>query len=218
MNDYHHIRVQNSIDLSELLNAYQSATDAYILCSITDLKGKIIYANRIFCEVSKYRMEELLGQTHNIVNASFHTDDFFKDMWNTISSGNIWRGEVKNRAKDGSNYWLDSVIIPIKDIEGNIQQYLSLRTVINEKKKREEEKNKHIKDLEELLFILSHEVRKPVTNLLGIAQMFEKYIDEPDELRKLISHIKSNADSLDEFTKKLTFFVHELEMTEKKKQ
>jgi PAS domain S-box-containing protein len=218
MNDYHQIREQSSIDLIELLNAYQKATDEYIFCSITDIDGKIIYANKIFCEISQYRVEELLGHTHNLVNADYHTIEFFKEMWDTISAGNVWRGEVKNRAKDGSNYWLDSVIIPIKDIDGNIQQYLSLRTQISDKKKAEEDKNKHIKELEELLFIVSHEVRKPVANLLGIAQMFEKYIHEPEELRKLIGFIKSNAAILDEFTQKLTAFVHDLEMNQKNNQ
>jgi PAS domain S-box-containing protein len=216
MHDYFHITEQNSINLRELLNAYQKATDEHILCSITDLQGTIIYANKIFCETSQYEVYELVGKSHNIVNASYHANDFFKEMWDTISAGNIWRGEVKNRAKDGSDYWLDSVIIPIKDLDGNIQQYLSLRILINDKKKAEEEKNQHIKDLEELLFILSHEVRKPVANLLGIANMFEKYIDEPIELRKLIDHIKNNADILDHFTKKLTTFIHELGLNEKK--
>ena len=218
MNDYYQISKQNNINLSELLNAYQKATDEHILCSITDLNGIIIYANKIFCETSQYEVYELVGKYHNIVNASYHPESFFKEMWETISSGNVWRGELKNRAKDGSTYWLDSVIIPIKDTDGKIQQYLSLRILINDKKKAEEETNKHIKDLEELLFILSHEVRKPVTNLLGIANMFEKYINEPAELRNLIDHIKNNADKLDHFTKKLTTFVHELGLDQKKKQ
>lgn len=218
MNDYYHISEQNSINLKDLLNAYQKATDEHILCSITDLEGNIVYANKIFCDTSKYSVHELVGKTHNIVNAGFHPVEFFKEMWDTISSGNVWRGEVKNRAKDGTYYWLDSVIIPIKDIDGTIQQYLSLRIPINDKKKAEEEKNQHIKNLEELLFILSHEVRKPVANLIGIANMFEKYINEPDELRKLIDHIKSNADTLDHFTKKLTTFVHELGLIEKRNQ
>jgi PAS domain S-box-containing protein len=218
MNDYYHLSEQNSINVRELLNGYQKATDEHILCSITDTQGIIIYANKIFCETSQYQVEELVGKPHSLVNASYHPADFFKEMWDTISSGNVWRGEVKNRAKDGSNYWLDSVIIPIKDQDNNIQQFLSLRVLINDKKKAEEEKNQHIKDLEELLFIVSHEVRKPVANILGIAYRFEKHIHEPEELVKLISFIKNNADILDHFTKKLTTFVHELGLTEKKNQ
>lgn len=205
----------NGINIHSLLNAYQKATDENIICSITDIQGNIIYANKKFCEISKYNIEELIGKNHNIVNASFHSVEFFKRMWETINAGNVWRGEVKNRAKDGSFYWLDSVIIPIKDADDVIQQYLSLRTLINDKKKAEEDTARHIKELEELLFILSHEVRQPVANIQGIANLFERHINNPEELRKLVNLIQQSALILDDFTKKLTLFVHELEVNER---
>ncbi|MCX6207592.1 MAG: PAS domain S-box protein [Bacteroidetes bacterium] len=215
MNDYYHITEQNSINLKALLNAYQNATDENIICSITDVQGNIIYANKKFCEISQYRVEELIGKNHNIVNASFHSVEFFNHMWDTIKSGSVWRGEVKNRAKDGSFYWLESVIIPIKDADDVVQQYLSLRILINDKKKAEEDAARHIKELEELLFILSHEVRQPVANIQGIANLFERHIDHPEELRKLVHLIQQSARILDDFTKKLTLFVHELEVNER---
>ena len=199
-----------------MLNAYQKATDENIFCSITDREGKIIYANQKFCEISKYSMVELLGQSHNVVNAGYHTDSFFKEMWETIESGQVWKGEVKNRAKDGSYYWLDSVIIPIKDADGEIHQYFSLRTLINDKKAAEEAKNQRIHELEELLYMLSHEVRQPVANILGISKIFEKYLDQPEELIKLLYFIKQSAESLDAFTRKITLYVHELGVNERK--
>lgn len=216
MNDHYHIEGHSREDLILMLNAYQKATDENIFCSITDREGKIIYANQKFCEISKYSMVELLGQSHNVVNAGYHTDSFFKEMWETIESGQVWKGEVKNRAKDGSYYWLDSVIIPIKDADGEIHQYFSLRTLINDKKAAEEAKNQRIHELEELLYMLSHEVRQPVANILGISKIFEKYLDQPEELIKLLYFIKQSAESLDAFTRKITLYVHELGVNERK--
>jgi PAS domain S-box-containing protein len=216
MNDHYHIEGHSREDLILMLNAYQKATDENIFCSITDKAGKIIYANQKVCEISRYSMVELLGQTHNLVNAGYHPDSFFKEMWETIESGSVWKGEVKNRAKDGSYYWLDSVIIPIKDADGIIHQYFSLRTLISDKKAAEEAKNQRIHELEELLHMLSHEVRQPVANILGISKIFEKYLDQPEELIKLLYFIKQSAESLDAFTRKLTLYVHELGENERK--
>jgi PAS domain S-box-containing protein len=216
MNSHYHIEGHSREDLILMLNAYQKATDENIFCSITDISGKIIYANQKFCDISNYSMAELLGQTHNLVNAGYHPDSFFKEMWETIESGEVWKGDLKNRAKDGSYYWLDTVIIPIKDADGSIQQYFSLRTLINDKKAAEEAKNQRIHELEELLYVLSHELRLPVANILGISKIFEKYFEEQEMLIELLYFIKQSAESLDEFTRKITLCVHELGENERK--
>ena len=104
------------------------------IVAITDVKGTIVYANKKFCELSKYSESELIGQNHRILKSDEHSDDFFTEMWNTISSGKIWEGEIKNRAKDGSFYWLKSTIIPIHDSENNIQNYVAIRTDITKEK------------------------------------------------------------------------------------
>lgn len=206
---------QSREDLLRLLDAYQKATLETILCSITDTEGKIIYVNKIFCDVSQYSIAELLGQNHSIVNAGFHTQDFFKEMWETISNGKSWRGEVKNRAKDGSFYWLDSVIVPIKNASGDIIQYFSLRILINEKKKAEEDQEAHIKALENMLFMISHKVRHPIANILSIANVFEEYANSPEEILKMISFIKEEAMTLDNFTRELTGFIYDLDKKNK---
>lgn len=133
--------------LLPLLMAYQQAVDTSIISSITDVKGTIIHVNQLFCEVSKFSRQELLGQNHRIINSGFHPKEFIKEMWKTIGKGEVWHGEIKNQAKDGSYYWVDSVIVPIKDRSGKPVQYLSLRTLISErkKKKKEIEKNRSMR-------------------------------------------------------------------------
>lgn len=196
--------------LLRTLLAYKKATDENILCSITDSKGIIIYVNKIFCKVSKYSKSELLGKSHNIVNANFHPTTFFKHMWETIKRGKTWRGEVKNKAKDGSYYWLDSVIIPIKDEKGTIIKYFSLRILITDKKQIEEERNEHIRTLKEMLFMTSHHVRQPIANILGLASLLNNEQNSQEENFKIVEYIKQSALSLDEFTRELTTFISDI--------
>ncbi|MFQ5783100.1 MAG: PAS domain-containing sensor histidine kinase [Nitrosopumilus sp.] len=108
------------------------------IIAITDTEGTIVYVNRKFCEISKYSEDELLGQNHRILKSDEHSDEFFTNMWDTISSGKVWTGEIKNRAKDGSFYWLKSTIIPILDSEKNIKNYVAVRTDITKEKLTQE--------------------------------------------------------------------------------
>ncbi|MBK8395824.1 MAG: PAS domain-containing protein [Leptospiraceae bacterium] len=114
-----------------------NAVDANSLVSMTDNKGNIVKINQRFCEISGYSEAELLGQNHRIINSGYHDKSFWQDLWKTISSGKVWKGEVKNRAKDGSEYWVSSVINPIFDETGKIIYYLSIRQNITDRKKVE---------------------------------------------------------------------------------
>lgn len=121
------------------LKDYKYALDQSAIVSITDPKGIIQFANDNFCRLSKYSAEELIGQDHRIVNSGYHPKSFIKGLWETITNGKIWRGELKNKAKDGSFYWVDSTIIPFLDNKSVPYQYMAIRIDITEKKKAEEE-------------------------------------------------------------------------------
>ncbi|MDF9393315.1 MULTISPECIES: response regulator [Methylococcus] len=113
------------------------ALDAHALISITDLQGRILYANDNFCAVSRYGREELVGQDHRFVNSGYHNKAYLRDMWRTISRGNIWQGEFCNRRKDGTRYWVDSTIVPLMDNTGRPRQYIAIGRDITAQKEAE---------------------------------------------------------------------------------
>jgi diguanylate cyclase (GGDEF)-like protein/PAS domain S-box-containing protein len=117
------------------LNMFKRALNFAAEVTITNLKGEIVEVNDRFLERTGYRREELIGKTHNIVNSKYHPPEFFKDLWTTIESGNIWRGEVRNRTKYGEMYWVDTTIIPLTNQEGEVFQYITIHFNVSEKKK-----------------------------------------------------------------------------------
>ncbi|MBK6447075.1 MAG: PAS domain S-box protein [Bacteroidetes bacterium] len=123
----------------KIIADYKYALDQSSIVAVTDQKEIIKYANDNFCAISKFSREELIGQDHRIINSGFHSKGFIRNLWTTIASGQVWKGEFKNKAKDGTFYWVDTTVVPFLNSENKPYQYLSIRIDITEKKLAQEE-------------------------------------------------------------------------------
>ncbi len=173
----------------------RTALDAHCIVAITDHQGDITYVNDKFCNISKYTREELIGKNHRIICSGYHSKSFFKDLWNTILEGSIWKGEIKNRAKDGTFYWVQTTIVPFLNAQGKPRQFVAIRTDITERKQIEYELEaaKEAAELanqtkSEFLANMSHEIRTPMNAVIGLSGLtLESDLNElqRDSLKKI---------------------------------
>lgn len=133
------------------LSTFDEGLDNFTIVARTDPRGKILYANKEFCRLSKYSYEELIGRDHRLLNSGYHSKDFFKEMWNSIQKGESWRGVIKNKAKDETFYWVDTIVIPIRDKDGILIEILSFRFDVTQLMNCKEENAILKKQLAELM-------------------------------------------------------------------
>jgi PAS domain S-box-containing protein len=153
----------------EVIDAQLKAINELCIISLSDRSGVITYANDLFCMISGYSIEELVGEPHSIINSGYHEKEFFIDMWTTISSGRVWRGEICNQAKGGSYYWVDSTIVPAFNAYGEVEQYIGIRYDITQRKTIESSLTRSFKmaTLGAVSGCIAHEIKNPLAVISG---------------------------------------------------
>jgi len=191
------------------LDAYYQALDQSAIIAITDVKGNIIKVNDVFCEISGYAPMELLGSNHRIINSAYHSPGFFKNMWQTITRGDVWRGEIRNKKKNGNIYWVDTVIVPIIGKDNKPRSFLAIRFDITKKKEYEEQLSGSEKTQRELnnyknylIATLSHDIKGPLKSVKGLLKLKNNKALSEEEWKsnsdELISEIQRCENTLDE--------------------
>ena len=182
----------------QLKKNLENALDESSIVSITDSDGVIKHVNEYFCKISKFSEEELIGKNHRILKSGNHSNKFYTNMWKTISSGNVWHGEIQSRSKDGSLYWADTTIVPFFDKTGKITEYVAIRNDITSQKDLSQQliKSERFSAIGQLSARFAHDVRNPLSVItLGIEFLKDRKL-LTQEYQDTLKLIEKSADRI----------------------
>ena len=184
------------------------ALDQSAIVATTDPGGALTAVNDKFCEISKYSREELLGKDHRIVNSGYHDTAFFRDLWDTIAAGRIWHGEIRNRAKDGAIYWVDTTIVPFLDARGQPYQYMAIHFEVTERRAAEARlrERETLAQLGQMSAVVAHEVKNPLAGISGALQVVGSRLPADSRDRKILDDIEDRIGALNRMLQDLLTF------------
>ena len=195
-------------DYIQQLADLKAALDHAAIVATTDVSGRITYVNDKFVEISGYSRDELIGQDHRIINSAYHSKEFIRDLWRTIANGHVWHGELRNRAKDGHFYWVDTTIVPFLDTRGKPYQYIAIRADITARKAAEERlaQQAALARVGQMAAVVAHEVRNPLAGIKGAVQVLMSRRSGDDSELPVMRDIVARIDALSELINDLMVF------------
>ena len=184
------------------------ALDQSAIVATTDVQGTITYANDKFCEISGYSRVELIGRNHRVLNSGLHPIEFFRDMYRAIAAGRVWRGEIRNRSKDGHFYWVDTTVVPLIDERGHPKQYVAIRYDITERKRSEAALRQQtaLAQVGKMASIVAHEVRNPLAGIRGAMQVISRRFAPESAEHGIASEVITRIDTLNNIMQDLLQF------------
>ncbi len=200
------------------VQALVKVLDRLAMISVTNKKGIIQQVNNLFCQISGYSANELIGHDHRLLNSGVHQQSFFSDLWDTIVRGDVWRGEICNKAKDGRIYWVDASICGYLNDDGEITNYISIRTDITDKKNNEAQlqeqqmamvSSSRMSSLGEMASGIAHEINNPLAIIMGYVSLMEDEINNPEKIQNGIRKIGKTVFRIEKIIKGLRSFARE---------
>jgi PAS domain S-box-containing protein len=193
---------------SKELQSYLDAINVHVYSAVTDTHGTILKVNEPLTTVTGFTEAELVGKNFSLFSADHHSLHSFKDLFVSLANEKTWRGEIKNKRKDGSSFWIDMVVIPLKNDKGAVNYFLTLALPITERKEAEEQREKTSKMLENIAFRASHKVRGPIARIQGLMNLLDQGHVQLNEIGTITTFLKTSVNEMDAATRELTVFVN----------